>query len=173
MWGLWAMREGTRLFVGSGTEGAVRTCGDQWGAAGWRTELKDRVRGRRTLREPYEPLSCSRCHWAGLNLGVHHARAHPDTPRPDGDLVAGPVRVQARNARSAQDRNRRPRAGLLVVESIAYGVALTYRVERVTGDGVTLVPLAPVKGQPPGVPFTVPEDEALSRFRPVGRWVGR
>lgn len=172
--GLWVTRDDVRLFVGSGTREEVLALVGQWSDAGWGTEVRSNVRARRKLRTPYVPLTCSLCSWAGLNLGVHHARAHSGVPAPSGKRTAPVVSTMAKTARAAQDRNRVPRSGLLVVEVVTTDDVYVYRVQRVSGNKVTLAPLSGTPGEARGSePFTLGIAETLQRFRPVGRWVGR
>ena len=170
--GLWAIRDGTKVYVGSGSPEDVAEFRDQWEAAGWSTRAKTNVTARRKLRGPYEPLTCAYCEWAGLNLGVHHARSHEDKPAPSPPLVAPVIAAQARTARATQDRNRRPRAGLLVVDEVTHGEVNVYRVQRVSGGKVTLKMLGRTAEGLDRIPFTLTTSEVLSRFSPVGRWVG-
>lgn len=169
--GLWAERGEARLFVGAGEHSEVLSLAEKWHAAGWTVSVQRGVSSRRKLRPPYEPAFCPVCGWAGVNLATHHARAHPGTP-PASAGASDTVRAQARAARATQDRNRRPRAGLLVVEEITFDEVRVYRIVRVNGKGA--VTLSPLPGETNAAStFTLPEDEVIRRFRPVGRWVRR
>lgn len=178
--GLWLEREGCRLYAGRGPAPEVAAVAARWAAVGWRR--LPRVTGRASpLREPYEPVSCALCAWAGLNLGSHHARAHPAEPPPGGPRVAEPAARQARAARAFSVRTRGPRPGKLLVRQVGASWEV-WRIRRVSGSSVELVQLSgyseaearelveQLRVHPP--PLTLPLPEVLCGFQPVGRWPG-
>ena len=167
-----------RLTVGAGDIETARAFSKKWEAAGWHVVITIGSKSRRKpFREPYDPVRCPSCNWAGLNLGQHFRRAHGGSPPPGTVLVADVVKEQARAARSVTERNRVPRVGIIVVRQPSDVEMKTYRIEKVENGVVDLFA------------FDIPERRTIMRatggtsnlkrvslelllsdYLPVGRW---
>ena len=168
LFGVWASRGAHEVYAGRGVAPKAARVASLWREAGWKTRISGGA-PRGPLRPPYDPLLCEYCSWGGINLGTHHARSHPILPTPEGPLVTEAARVQAQSARETQDRNRRPRSGLLMVRDEGTRVVV-YRIIRVSSGTVEFRPVN--QSEPEAHPESLPVSQVLSDFRPVGRWVG-